>query len=271
MMMKTVKRLLRPAVSRTLSPSTVRVLKSRWWYVSSYVPRKLSSGMVRRTANVRGFGPPNLANQLQNVNLRAPTEMCRIMTGFGSDKGFHCYTPIYSALFKTWTDRPLRMLELGLGSNFADMESNMGMFGAPGASLRGWRHIFPRALIYGADVDRRILFQEDRIKTFHCDQLDQASIKALWSQPELQDGADIILEDGLHTFEANISFLQGSLDHVRPGGIYITEDVGGREYFEDWYKWLESFSKKYPTHEFAFVDLEDGGFGNMLVVRRPAK
>lgn len=196
--------------------------------------------------------------------------MCRVMTRFGSDKGFHRYTPLYSALFKEWCDKPLRVLELGLGTNNSDMLSNMGVFGVPGASLRGWRQLFPKALIYGADIDRRILFEEVRIKTFYCDQLDQSAIREFWSHPDLRDGMDIIIEDGLHTFEANISFLEGSLDHLRPGGIYITEDIGGKRYFDDWYKWLETYSKLYPTYEFAFVVLENGGFGNMLVVRRAA-
>jgi hypothetical protein len=268
--MKLAKRLLRPLVRRTLSPPTVRVLRSRWWYLSSYVPRLLTSRVIRRAPQVRGFGSPNLAKQLQGVNLLAPTEMCRVMTKFGSDKGFHNYTPLYSELFKEWCDKPLRVLELGLGTNNSDMLSNMGPFGAPGASHRGWRQLFPHALVYGADIDRRILFEENRIKTFYCDQLDQSSIRELWSRPELQGGADIIIEDGLHTFEANISFLEGSLDQLRPGGIYITEDIGGERYFEDWYNWLETYSKRYPTHEFAFVILENGGFGNMLVVRRAA-
>ena len=87
--------------------------------------------------------------------------------------------------------------------------------------------LFPNAAVCGADVDRRILFREDRIKTFYCDQSDRSSIRELWSQPDLQGGADIIIEDGLHTFEANVSFLEESLDHLCPGGIYVTEDITG--------------------------------------------
>jgi hypothetical protein len=63
-----------------------------------------------------------------------------------------------------------------------------------------------------------LIFQEDRIKTFYCDQLDRSSIRELWSHPDLQGGVDIIIEDGLHTFEANVSFLEELLDHLRPGG-----------------------------------------------------
>jgi hypothetical protein len=194
------------------------------------------------------------------------------MTKYGSDKGrFHNFTTVYSALFKERYDQPLRVVELGLGSNNVDVPSNMGIFGAPGASLRGWRELFPHALVCGADVDRRILFQEDRIKTFYCNQLDRSSIRDLWSRAELQSGADIVIEDGLHTFEANISFLEESLNHLRPGGVYITEDIMW-SHIDDWYDRIENiYSKEYPTYEFAFVVLPNGGnrdLNNLLVARR---
>jgi len=198
--------------------------------------------------------------------------MCRVMTKYGSDKGrLNYYTPIYSALFKDRCDEHLRIFELGLGSNNAEVPSNMGPYGAPGASLRGWRELFPHALVYGADIDRGILFQEDRIKTFYCNQLDQTSIRDLWSDPGLQEGVDILIEDGLHTFEANISFLEGSLRHLRPGGIYVTEDIMLSD-VEAWYDRLESvYSKQYPTYEFAFAVIArdgSGGSNNLLVIRR---
>ena len=193
------------------------------------------------------------------------------MTKWGSDKGrSNNYTPLYSALFKERYDKPLLIFELGLGTNNPDVASNMGVFGVPGASLRGWRQLFPKALVYGADIDREILFKEDRIKTFYCDQLDQSSIRDLWSQPDLQGGVDIIIEDGLHTFEANVSFLEGSVDLLRPGGIYVIEDIGS-DHIDEWYDRLEmTYSKQYPTCQFAFVVLANPGYNNLLVVRRGA-
>ncbi len=270
---KRVKRLLRPLVRRTLSPSTVQFLRFRWWYLSFYFPRLLSSRVVGCTPQVRRFGAalvPSIAKQLQSVNVLAPTEACRVMTKFGSDKGWNNYTPLYSALLKERCDRPLRVFELGLGSNNTGVPSNMGVFGAPGASLRGWRQLFPHALVYGADIDRGILFEEDRIKTFYCDQLDRSSIRELWSHPDLRGGVDIVIEDGLHTFDANVSFLEGSLDHLCPGGIYVTEDIGW-DSFDEWYDRLDTiYSKQYPTYEFAFVVLANRGSNNLLVVRRAA-
>ena len=240
-------------------------------------PRVIMSLVVKRTPEVRSFSVgqtrSSLAEQLQNVNALAPTRTCRVMTKYGSDKGrLHNYTTVYSALFKARYDQPLLVFELGMGTNNPDVPSNMGLFGAPGASHRGWRELFPHALVYGADIDRRILFQEDRIKTFYCDQLDRSSIRELWSLPDLKGGADIIIEDALHTFEANETFLQESLDHLRPGGIFVTEDIESSD-VEKWYHRLESFySKQYPEFEFVFVvmpDVSNRGY-HMLVARRGA-
>lgn len=271
--MKVLKRFLSPLVRRTLSPRTVQVLRFRIWYIFSYLPRLLTCRLATRRLQVRGFrgagGVSILVEKLQAINMLAPTEMCRIMASYGSDKALHNYTQLYSALFKDRFDRPLRVFELGLGTNNPALLSNMGVFGAPGASHRGWRSLFPQGSVYGADIDRGILFQEDRIQTFYCDQLDKSSIRSIWSQPALLSGADIIIEDGLHTFEANVSFLEGSLDHLRPGGIYVIEDIAWED-VEKWYERLERvYTKQYPTHEFAFVVLAKHDDGNMLVIRRP--
>ena len=271
----TVKSLLRPLVRRILSPAAVHSLRYRWWCLSSYFPRLTASRVVKRVLEVRRFGvapdPSDFATQLRSMNVFAPTKMCHVMTKYGSDKGrSNNYTPIYSALFKERYEQPLRILELGLGTNNPDAPSSMGVFGMPGASLRGWRELFPTAEVFGADIDRGILFQEDRIKTFYCDQLDRASIRELWSQPDLQGGMDIIIEDGLHTFDANVTFLEESLTQLRPGGIYITEDIGSL-YFEQWYTVLQTiYSKQYPNYEFAFVIQANPGWNNLLVIRRNA-
>jgi SAM-dependent methyltransferase len=269
-----VKSLLRPLVRRTLSPGMLQCIRFRWWRLSSYFPRLVTSWFLKRTPEIRSFsasGTVDLAQRLQSVNVRAPTKVCRVMTKYGSDKGrAHNYTTVYAALFKERYDQPLRIFELGLGTNNVSLPSNMGEFGVPGASLRGWRELFPHAVMFGADVDRGILFQEDRIKTFYCDQLDRTSVRELWSRPDLQDGVDIIIEDGLHTFEANVSFLEESLDHLRPGGIYICEDIMW-DCVDEWCNRVETmYSKQYPTYEFAFVVLPDGGnwANNLLVVQR---
>jgi SAM-dependent methyltransferase len=271
----TMKRLLRPVVHRAFSPRIFQFVRFRWWCLSTYLPRLVTSWFVKRKPTIHSFGaattPADLAKRLQSVNVLSPTKLCRVMTKYGSDKGrVHNYTTVYSALFKGCYDQPLRILELGLGTNNPDLPSSMGPLGIPGASLRGWREIFPHALVYGADIDRGILFKEDRIKTFYCDQLDLSSIRELWSHPDLQAGVDVIIDDGLHTFEANVSFLEGSLDHLRPGGIYVCEDIMW-DRVDEWCDRLETiYSKQYPTYEFVFAVLPDPGnrANNLLVVGR---
>jgi hypothetical protein len=269
---------IRTSLRRALSPRAYGLVRFRWWYLSFYFPRLVISWFVNRTPEVRAFignnGASDLLRQLRSVNTLAPTNMCRVMTKYGSDKGhgWHNYTTVYSVLFEGWRDRPLRVFELGLGTNNPDLASTVWVNGRPGASLRGWRDLFPHALVYGADIDRGSLFKEDRIKTFYCDQLDQVTIRQLWSQPELQGGMDIIVEDGLHTFEANVAFLEGSLEHLRPGGIYVVEDIL-QKWVDGWsYRLQTIYSKQYPNYEFAFVvlpnPLNPNFDNNLLVIRR---
>jgi hypothetical protein len=268
----------RELLKRKLSARAFQQILFYKWYTRFYWPHLVASAFVRRRPKVQVFPDDGRTSELfshiRSINVSAPTEMCRVMTRHGSDKGqgWHNYTTVYSALFGKLRSRALRIFELGLGTNNPTLTSTMGVNGRPGASLRGWRELFPNALIYGADIDRDILFEEGRIKTFYCDQLDSAAIRDLWSQPDLQDGMDIIIEDGLHTFEGNVSFLDGSLDRLRPGGVYVVEDIS-HEVIEMWRSRLETaYSKRFPNHEFALVMLptpfEDHD-NNLLIVRRP--
>ena len=159
-----------------------------------------------------------------------PTELCDIMAEEGSDKSdilhkHHNYTKEYYSLFNLKKDDIRYVFELGLGTNYTDMPSSMGPNGIPGASLRGWKRFFKNATIYGADIDKRVLFNEDRIKTFFVDQTNKNSIKELWENPDLQHKFDIIIDDGLHEINANLIFLENSIDKLNNNGIYIIEDI----------------------------------------------
>jgi hypothetical protein len=160
------------------------------------------------------------------------TPLCEIMGRNKSDKGsinitssWHNYTPFYYRIFKDLRENSLRIFELGLGTNNVNVPSNMGVNGRPGASLYGWQEFFPHSDIFGADIDTDILFSADRIKTFYCDQTNSNIIKYMWNEPELQENFDIIIEDGLHTFNANVCFFENSIHKLNPNGYYIIEDI----------------------------------------------
>ena len=156
------------------------------------------------------------------------TELCDIMKSEGSDKGsgHHNYTEFYYDIFNDIKNNKLNVFEVGLGTNNLDVPSNMGPNGIPGASLRGWKRFFPNSNIYGADVDRRILFSEDRIETFYVDQTNENDIAELWRNDPIDSVLfDIIVDDGLHTVDANVTFLKNSIHKLKDNGTYIIEDV----------------------------------------------
>jgi hypothetical protein len=157
------------------------------------------------------------------------TPLCDLMRKQRSDKGYgpwgkHNYTQFYYELFCPYRAEVKKFLEVGLGTNNTDIPSNMGKGGTPGASLRGWRDFFENASIFGGDVDKRILFEEERIKTFYIDQLDCQVIESSLNSLGASE-FDVILDDGLHRFDANRNLYENSIDYLSKDGIYIIEDI----------------------------------------------
>ena len=168
-------------------------------------------------------------------NLEEESILNRLCDLYGSDKGSenystdvycwmpHTYTKVYALLFAARKNDNLVIFECGLGTNNLDMESNMGVNGKPGASLRVWKDYFINSNIYGADIDKRILFNEDRIVTDYMDQTNPESVRAFWDKHNVFP--DIIIDDGLHEPRAGITLYENSIDRLNDGGVYIIEDV----------------------------------------------
>ena len=185
------------------------------------------------------------------------TPLCEIMGRQGSDKGhsdfafcqIHNYTLLYHQLFEHLCDEPIRIFELGLGTHNVNIPSAMHPVYVPGGSIRGWAEYFPKAKVYGADIDHEILFEEPRIMTYFCDQTNPYVIKTLWDHKELEEPFDIIIDDGLHKFDANVCFFENSIHKIKKGGFYVIEDINPSDYilFEE--KVL-TWKKKYPLYEF---------------------
>jgi len=186
------------------------------------------------------------------TNSNSNSKLTELMNYYGSDKGgknnHHNYTDFYSEIFFHRRNEIKSFLEIGLGTNNVNLPSNMGIDGVPLASLRAWRDYFKNAQIYGADIDKSILKNEERIKTFFVDQTNPESIKKLFNSiGELK--FDIILEDGLHEYNANICFFENSIDYLKNNGIYIIEDI----FYKDKKKFLNYFKNK--NYNFSIVDI----------------
>jgi hypothetical protein len=126
----------------------------------------------------------------------------------------HTDTDFYSRLFDHCRFSVQRVFECGLGTNNPDFPESMLSNGQPGTSLRAWRDFFPNSEIFGADIDRGVLFDEDRIRTYYVDQLDPDAIASMWSSIGVGD-FDLIVDDGLHTFQGGRCLFEHSFEKVR--------------------------------------------------------
>lgn len=183
-------------------------------------------------------GYENVQKHMQSIGGTEDTERLKTaLERHGSDKTKynHLYHSFYANILDMLTAqskatmRPIATLEIGLGTNNSEGVSSMGAEGRPGASNRAFREYLPDdAHIYGADVDRDILYHEDRIDTAYVDQLDSNSFAQMTTDLG-EHSFDLIVDDGLHSLSANLNTLLFGLRHVRPGGWVVIEDIHDKQ------------------------------------------
>ena len=115
------------------------------------------------------------------------------------------------------------LLEIGLGTNDETIVSTMGRFARPGASLRAFRDFLPASNVFGADIDRSILFNEERITTFWVDQTSDESLRAL--EARIPDDVHLIIDDGMDSPDANVQVLMLGLRLLPVDGCLVIEDI----------------------------------------------
>jgi hypothetical protein len=171
-----------------------------------------------------------------NIKAVGQKELAGLCDKYGSDKGSlkklnhnypwqpHSYTDIYEFMFADKRFKTRKIFECGVGTSNLDFAANMGPFGKAGASLRVWQDYFPNALIYGGDIDSSVLFNEGRIKTYYLDQTDPNSFATFFNLAS-EGEFDLMIDDGLHTFEAGWTLFNNSHHFLKQGGMWIIEDV----------------------------------------------
>lgn len=118
------------------------------------------------------------------------------------------YTKYYTRIFNSMRNEVLNILEIGVHR---------------GASLKMWQEYFPNSNIYGIDINKScVKYNDNRIKVFIGNQLDVAF---LTNVATLIKPIDIIIDDGGHTSDCNITAFNVLFSSLAPGGIYIIEDV----------------------------------------------
>ena len=159
-------------------------------------------------------------------------ELSEIFKRHKSDKSNSGFHPLYSYILSNLgRDRRLQICEIGLGTNNQNVISYMTHHFKPGGSLYGFREFLPNSEIYGADIDKSILFSDDRIKTCFVDQLEIESFENL--KKEFGNiKYDLFIDDGLHSIGANFNTLLFALENIKDNGWIVIEDIHIKE---NWY------------------------------------
>lgn len=93
-----------------------------------------------------------------------------------------------------------------------------------GASVRMWADYFPNAQIVGIDINPQCAqFASRRIQIITGSQ-DNPEI-AKFFRSEYPDGFEIVIDDGSHVGEHQRASLDLFFPLVRPGGLYVIEDL----------------------------------------------
>ncbi|HVC61231.1 MAG TPA: hypothetical protein VND19_12820 [Acetobacteraceae bacterium] len=141
--------------------------------------------------------------------------LSRLAIRHGSDKfGGHLYTPIYHRLLQHLRDRPVRLLELGVGG-YAVPE-------AGGSSLRMWAEYFPAGRIVGLDFHPKRLHISPRVTIVQGSQADENLLRGLVAA---HGPFDIVIDDGSHHVAHVLTSFRGLYASMPAGGIYVVEDT----------------------------------------------
>ncbi|RKT17053.1 demethylmacrocin O-methyltransferase [Streptomyces sp. 1114.5] len=145
-----------------------------------------------------------------------PGDLGNLAARYYSDKwgGMHWFTSHYENHFKDLRDKPVRVLEIGVGGY---MTTTFG-----GGSLRMWRRYFTRGLVYGLDIFDKTVADQPRVKTLIGSQNDPEYLNRMAAE---YGPFDVIVDDGSHVNEHVLTSFRTLLPHLNPGGVYVIEDT----------------------------------------------
>lgn len=141
------------------------------------------------------------------------------------------YFEVYERYFSAYRGTPVNILEIGISH---------------GGSLQMWRKYFGEgANIFAVDINPQCKqFEDGQTKIFIGSQEDEIFLSQLKAKlPEL----DILIDDGGHTMNQQITTFNHLFSTVKDGGIYLVEDT----HTSYWGEYHGGYKKKGSFIEFA--------------------
>jgi len=144
------------------------------------------------------------------MSAKTLVELYRAHAGKVSDK-WSSYLPVYEEAFAPLRDRKVSLLEIGIQN---------------GGSLEIYSRYFPTfERLVGCDINPdcgKLKYQDPRIRVVVADaNTDDGESRIL----KIAGSYDIILDDGSHTSTDIVRSFARYWRHLRPGGVYLAEDL----------------------------------------------
>ena len=139
----------------------------------------------------------NASSVLDDIGIKYRTDKCSMV---------HNYLDKYAFFLEKFRTQPIRLLELGVFN---------------GSSVRMWQEYFPRAEIFGVDIEASCRqYEDERIHIIQADLSDAAQVSML-----REIHPRIIVDDASHIVSHQLLALFTLFDVLPRGGVYILEDL----------------------------------------------
>jgi hypothetical protein len=165
----------------------------------------------------------------------ADNELMRLFNSAGSDKGSevywgegvpHMYALTYEPLLAPLRHQSFNLLEIGLDT------ASQGTGDPDDApSLRAWREFFPRAALFGYDINDFGFFTQRDTRTYQGDQASPEHLRGFLEATGHPRFA-VVVDDGSHVPSHQQVALAHLFEHVEPSGVYVIEDLSWQPYDE---------------------------------------
>lgn len=159
---------------------------------------------------------------LINFNIFGQGTLDKLAVFFQTDKSskHHNYANIYEQYFSRLKNSRINFLEIGFKK---------------GSSAKMWEKYFTNANLHFIDINKSFLEtygkqMSNRVK-LHL--IDQSNAMDLREFGQRYGKFDIIIDDGGHTMNQQITSFKSLFPYVKPGGVYIVEDLHTSYWKED--------------------------------------
>ncbi len=171
-------------------------LSSLLW--AAFIGINLTSALIASEEEIANSQPASVT--LDAIGLKAGTD---------KSSNYHSYTQVYDKWFHSFKDEPIKFLEIGIYK---------------GHSAQMWEEYFTNAELHFIDIsDKRIEYQPQRATYHFLDQSSRDDLRAFVNK--VGGGFDLIIDDGGHTMEQQLASFKVLFPQLKPGGIYVIEDI----------------------------------------------